>query len=1171
MITDTLSNTSRRFAWRRGIVLALACLAGFHLASTPVAAAEKLQFNRDIRRILSDNCLRCHGFDSKERKGSKGGLRLDTFEGATADHGGKRAIVPGDPGHSEALQRILSSDVDERMPPTKSGKKLSASEVALLKQWIKEGATYSRHWSYVKPVRPALPPVSEPGWPVNGLDRFVLARLDKEGLKHAPSADAYALARRVSLDLTGLPPTVEELDAFVADKAPGAYERYVDRLLGKTAFGEHWARMWLDHARYADSTGYADDPGRTIWAFRDYVIRSLNANKPFDQFTLEQLAGDLFPNPSEEQLIATAFHRNTMTNNEGGTNDEEFRNVAVVDRVNTTLAVWMGTTMACAQCHDHKYDPISQEEYFRVFAILNNTEDADRSDESPTLPVFTDDQKRQKAAWESELKQLETTLSTPTPALAKEQRQWEQRMESPLDWTPIKPDELSSKSGAAVAANEAGVIRAERKAKTDAYSMRFGVQKPMKIAGVKLTTEPGAGLTNGGAGHAEGDFAVTRVDARILPAKNAKPKARYLRIELSGNGRILSLAEVQAFSSNENVALRGEATQSSTAFDGPAKLAIDGKTDGRYAEGKSTTHTDTSTDPWWEVDLKSPASVDRIVVWNRTDSGVENRLSNFRISLLDEQRSTVWSETVARYPNPSSEFSPNGSIPITFVAAGADFSANNANLHDLFAGTENKGPGWSVAGQIGQPHMLILAASTPAEINPGDTLQVVVEQNSKREYATLASFRIEVTADPRALDFAAIPPSVASILRTPSAKRTAAETAAVASFYPKVAPALKASRDRQSEVSRLLADMKPATTVPVMRQLTGDKRRKTQIQRRGNFMDLGKEVSEGVPASFTDGEGKASTRMDLARWLISPENPLTARVVVNHFWESIFGIGLVRTSEEFGAQGEPPSHPELLDWMARELIESGWDIKHLLKVMVTSATYRQSSKVSPELADTDPDNRLLARGPRFRLSAESIRDQALFASGLLSRKMFGTPVKPQQPKQGLSAAFGSGIDWETSQGEDRYRRGLYTTWRRSNPYPSMAAFDAPNREVCTVRRERSNTPLQALVTLNDPVYVEAAEALAQRMMDVSGTTADRVRHGFRRCAGRPPEARELEGMVQLYERALKRYQADPEKARKLLAVNMQSAVAGNGKETERAAWTVVGNVLLNLDEVLMRR
>jgi hypothetical protein len=751
-----------------------------------------VDFSRDIRPLLSNNCFQCHGPDEKSRKAD---VRLDTRDGVLA------VVTPGKPESSSLIERMNSTDPGELMPPSKTGKKLSPRELDLVSRWVKEGAAYSTHWSYVKPTRPAVPMVRNGSLPtLTPVDAFILARLKKEGLTPQPEADKYALIRRVSLDLTGLPPSVAEVEAFLKDESPAAYERLVDRLLAKPAFGEHWARMWLDLARYADSAGYADDPPRTIWKYRDWVVRAINENMPFDQFTIEQLAGDLLPNPTTDQLVATAFHRNTMTNNEGGTNDEEFRNVAVVDRVNTTFTVWMGTSIACAQCHTHKYDPITQKEYFQVFAFLNNTADADRNDEAPTLPFWTDELQAKKKELEAQVAEAEAKLKGK------------------------KPDEM------------------------------------------------------------------------------------------------------------------------------------------------------------------------------------------------------------------------------------------------------------------------------------------------------------------------------------------------------------KEERDKLTALKKKLGEVKPLTTVPIMKELTGTQRRKTRLQFRGNFLDLGDEVTEGVPSAFHPFPRDAPRdRLELARWLMSPENPLTARVIANRFWEQFFGTGLVRTSEEFGAQGEQPSHPELLDWLATELVATGWNVKIFLKILVMSSAYRQSAKVSPQLFEKDPENRLLARGPRVRLTAEMVRDQALFASGLLSSKMYGPSVKPPQPTLGVNAAFGGSIDWQTSPGEDRYRRGVYTTWRRSNPYPSMSTFDAPNRDTCIVRRARTNTPLQALVTMNDPVYVEAAQALARRMIEKGGATPrEKAEFGFRACLIRLPADAELDRLVKLYEEARLKLGKEKDKALQL-ATNPLGALPRGMDTGDAAAWTVVANVLLNLDEMLMKR
>lgn len=785
------------------------------VVSSATAADTSPSFTRDIKPLLSERCIRCHGPDADERQGGgDDGLRIDTAEGAMADLGGYAAVVPGKPDESELIQRLTTSDPDLRMPPEGAGKGLSEQEVDLVRAWIAAGADYEPHWAYVPPVQPPVPEVANDAWALTPIDRFVLAKLEAAGVEPQPESDRATLARRLALDLTGLPISPDDVDAFVADTASDAVEKLVDRLLADEGYGEHMARQWLDLARYADSAGYADDPPRTIWAYRDWVIKAFDANMAFDEFTIKQLAGDLLPEATLDDRIATAFHRNTLTNSEGGTIDEEFRSVAIVDRVNTTLSTWMGTTIACAQCHTHKYDPITQEEFFQVYAVFNNTADNDRRDEAPVVAV---------------------------------------------PWEPV--------------------------------------------------------------------------DTKREPLQQ-------------------QIAEIQ-------------------------------------------------------------------------------------------QR-----------------------IP-----------------------------------QLAKP-----APTEPPEL-----------------------------------------------------------------------PEFRPAREKLEQLKKDLAGM-PRPTVPVLEELNGDKRRVTKLQYRGNWQDLGAEVSEGVPAVFATpqvADAESIDRLVLARWLVDPANPLTARVVVNRLWERFFGIGIVATSEEFGSQGELPSHPELLDWLAVELVNRGWDLKAIIRLIVTSRVYQQRSTAPAELVQQDPENRLLARGPRVRLSAEEIRDQALAAAGLLSTKKGGPSVNPPQPSLGLSAAFGSGIDWQPSSGEDRYRRGLYTTWRRSNPYPSMATFDAPNREVCTIRRPRTNTPLQALVTLNDPVFVEAAQALARRMVrEVPGIAGQpnwgEATHGFRLVLAREPTNDEVARLVQLYDASLASFAEHPDDAA-AMATNPLGPLPDDlaDKTASLAAWTVVANVILNLDEVFM--
>jgi hypothetical protein len=822
-------------------ILALAAaLVGRPMAVWGAEQAAPVDFNRDIRPLLSRHCLGCHGLDEESRQG---GLRLDERDAATglADSG-EAAIVPGDPAASQLMVRVASAEDEERMPPAESGPPLSADEQELLRRWIAQGAPYAVHWSFVAPQRPRVPEVQQTAWPTNPIDHFVLAVLESQGLPPNPAADRYELLRRVSLDLRGLPPTRDEIEEFVHDARPDAYERAVDRWLADPAYGERWARVWLDLARYADSRGLGSDPLRdNMWRYRDWVIDALNRNVPYDVFTIEQLAGDLLPGASLEQRIATAFHRNTMTNTEGGTDDEEFRVEAVKDRVDTTLQVWMGLTVGCAKCHDHKYDPLSQREYYQLFAVFNQTADRDLPDESPTLEV-------------------------PRPE----------------------------------------------------------------------------------------DLAALEAHAR-------------------------------------------------------------------------------------------------------------------RVAELERQLAELDQQLAVQDPSPA-------------------------------------------------------------------------------------------TAAPQAL---AEPAAEA-----PAAEAAAAEAASPPS--PEPAAPQPTARDTLAKQLEELRQSRPAVpTLPVMQELSPEQRRATHVLVKGNFLTKGERVEPGVPGSFHPLDpGAVVDRLAVARWLIDPQNPLTARVAVNRVWAQLFGTGLVESEEDWGTQGDPPSHPALLDYLATELIQLRWDMKQLTRLIVLSSTYRQSSAVRADHLARDPRNRFLARGPRVRLEAEMVRDQALALSGLLTRQLGGPSVYPHQPPGLWRAAFNGERTWPTSSGPDRYRRGLYTFWRRTVPYPSLATFDAPSREVCTLRRPRTNTPLQALVTLNDPVYVEAAQALARRIVrEGGGDAAARARYGLYLCLCRPPEAPQVAVLQELVSAARAELAAD-EAAAVQLATDPLGPLPEGSDAIELAAWTVAANVLLNLDAVL---
>jgi hypothetical protein len=706
-------------------------------------------------------------------------------------------------------------------------------------------------------------------------------------------------------------------------------------------------------------------------------------------------------------------------------------------------------------------------------------------------------------------------------------------------------------------------------AKTDVYTLQLPLDAG-KLTALRLETLPHASLPGGGPGFGGGNFVLTKVSAVLTPPQGNRLAGRYVRIAIPGKQKILSLAEVQVFSGADNIAAKGEAKQSSVAFDGPPKLAIDGNTDGDYQK-KSTTHTAVSDDPWWALDLGSEQPIDRVAIWNRTDNNLQSRLSDFQIAVLDADRNPVWEQSIKEPPNPSSEYSLSGARPIALASGFADFSQAGFEAANVLNNADPASKGWAVGPELGKPHALTIVPAANIEAEAGSTLTLQLEFNSKHENHTLGHFRVSATSDPRASVFARTPPPILAILKIARESRNEAQAEALAKHYLAIAPELKTARERLESLKKQLAEMKPETTVPVMAELPPDQRRSTRIQFRGNFMDLGDEVKEGVPAAFHPLPGEESPdRLAVAKWLIDPQNPLTARVTVNRYWEHLFGIGIARTSEEFGSQGELPSHPELLDWLAVELMEGGWDLKWLLRTLVTSAAYRQTSRVTPELAERDPDNRLLARGPRVRLSAEMVRDQALAVAGLMSLKMHGASVHPPRPVLGLSAAFGGSTDWQPSAGGDRYRRGLYTEWRRSLPYPSMDAFDAPSREVCTINRSRTNTPLQALVTMNDPVYVEAAQAFARRIVASASTPRERAAFGFRLCLARETASGELDRLVELYESAYAKYAENPEQARKMATEPLGPAAEG-ADLAELAAWTVVANVLLNLDETLMKR
>ncbi len=1139
------------------------------------AAAADVSFNRDVRPILTENCYSCHGPDASSRKAS---LRLDGAEHATQPaKSGAVAIVPGNPAESELIKRIFTTDHDDLMPPAETHRVLNPEQKETLRRWIAEGAKYEGHWAFVKPVRPRVPEVSvqlsvhsgqsppkhtplstEHGELSTPVDHFIRAELERHALSPAPRADKNTLARRAALDLTGLPPEPDRLAAFLADTSPDAWPRYVDRLLASPHYGERWARLWMDIARYADSAGYGSDPLRlNMWPWRDWVIRAFNDNLPYDRFTLHQIAGDLLPDATTEQIVATGFHRNTMTNTEGGTDDEEWRVAAVKDRAAVTAQAWMGLTMSCAQCHSHKFDPISQEEYYQFYALFNQTEDNDQPGEQPLLPVPSADELARMEGLKKEISALERSLNDSSPELEQELAAWEQRMKVPAEWQTLQITGMNHRYDAqpdgSVLVSPAG---------GDAVTYSVSTQTKLKrLTGVRLEVLPDAVLPGRGPGRSSaGNAVVSEITIAAVPVGGAAPTVRFIRVEAPGRNRFLHLAEVEATFGKENLARTGKASQSSTDYGGEAARGIDGNTSGVFDNG-SVTHTRQEKDPWWEVDLGTEKPVERVVVWNRAEAG--ERLTNWRVLALDAKRQPLWQREVKEPPAPKFEALLDRSRSATIKRVTADFSQDGWDASKAADGKPDTG--WAWAPQFGREHRAVFTFTQPLLLEDGMEIRVQIAQNFGSGHS-VGRFRLgATTAD-------SVPEELPEPIRTilAAASRTPEQKKALLDYirpHSKTAAALHAKLE---EKRKALAAVKPVA-VPVMRELPPDKRRKTRFLNKGNFLDPGAEVQPGFPAAFGPlPDGSPVDRRGVVAWLFSAENPLTARVAANRFWAALFGTGLVETEEDFGMQGTYPNHPELLDWLAVEFRESGWDIKRLLKLIVTSDTYCQASAVSPAAAAKDPRNRLLSHYPRRRLDAEQVRDQALVLSGLLSRKLGGPSVYPPQPDGLWKAAFNGERTYDTSKGEDRYRRGLYTIWRRTVPYPSMATFDAPSREACTIRRTPTNTPLQAFVTLNDPVFVEAAQALARRIIREGGAdTASRVNFGLQLALARPADPAAVEALVKLYESEHARYTADPEAARKL-ATEPLGPLPDGLNAAECGAWTAVANVLLNLDGVLMK-
>lgn len=1059
--------------------MSLLCVtAGWAAAAEP----RVIEFNRDVRPILSDHCYQCHGPDEKQRKAD---LRLDTEAGATADHDGHRAIVPRDLNKSELFQRIISQDENERMPPPKFARQLSAEQIDILKSWIEQGAGWQKHWSFVAPHRPALPAVKSPQWCRTPLDHFILARLEKEGLQPSAEADKATLIRRVTLDLTGLPPTVAEVEAFQADHSASAYETVVNRLLESPRYGERMATRWLDGARYADTSGYQTDGERYMWRWRDWVIEAYNRNLPFDQFTVEQLAGDLLPNPTLDQRIATGFNRNHRGNGEGGIVPEEYAVEYVVDRVDTTFTVWMGLTMGCTRCHDHKFDPITQREYYEVFALFNNLPEKGRAakygNSPPYIPAPTRPQQQQ-------LQQLEAALAAAT-----------------ADWKQAQPEIDAALAAWEPAAREVPANTGDREEQLVVHAPFDSATAPLKLA-------DGASFS---AKSRPGEAPLE--EAKVIPEKfvGGEPELVPGRVGLAlrGNGeKFYQAGNIAGFGFYDPFTLacwiQPQDLRGGTIL---SKMADAAEADGWYfnlKNGKLQFHlTKRWLDDALRVETVQPIAADKwqhvMVVYDgsRGASGVSIFVDGKQVAtriLLDELNQNITTNEPLR------------------IGGGG--------------------------GPEGRFHGLI---------------------DEVRIYSTA------IDAD-AALSLATLTP-IAEIAARPAVERSPAEAFKLRQFFierhlpPKLAVLRERLRSLQSEYKELLISL---PTVMVMEELPVP--RPTHVLLRGEYDKRGELVTPGIPAGLVDGNRPAvKNRMDFARWLVSPQHPLTARVAVNRAWQMYFGTGIVKTVDDLGSQGEWPSHPELLDWLATDFISSGWDVKGLQKQIVMSATYRQSSKVTPELWQRDPENRLLARGPRIRLSAEMIRDQALFASGLLIEKQGGPSVLPYQPT-GLWKDL-TGTDFTPEHGASLYRRSLYTFWKRTVAPPGMVMFDAPTREACTVRETRTNTPLQALNLMNDVTYVETARLLAQRAWHEGGTTpVDRLSRAFQLVLSRKPQPKEQELLVRAWEFHRDRFVKDPQDAQAFLKLG-ETPAESDLPPAELAAYAAVSQLLLNLDEAVTKQ
>ena len=1019
--------------------IALAITAALSVSSAPAAddppkafkLPDVVRFNRDIRPIFSGTCFACHGPDANTREAK---LRMDVRADAVAKRDGIAPIVPGDPEESEAWLLITAKNPKDQMPPSDFHTQLSPRDKVMVKKWIEQGAEYEKHWAFIPPKRPVSPKVKHALAVRNPIDAFVLAKLEAQGMKPAPGADRRTLIRRVTLDLTGLPPTPEQVEAFVADTAADAYEKVVDRLLASDAYAEHMARHWLDAARYADTSGYQYDRIRHQWVWRDWVIHAFATNMPFDQFTIEQTAGDLIPSATPRSRLATGFHRNHPITIEGGVIDEEYRTEYVMDRVVTTTTTWMGLTFTCARCHDHKYDPISMGDFYSFYAFFNNVPERGLNGFSPNAKI-------------------ESPLKGGSPEL-----------EAKIAAAQKRFDDAVAQAGGSFAAWE-------KKLATQAD------------AALKIVTP--TAMTAGG-----GTKLAPLEDGSVL-ASGANPATQTYQVDFTVEGAPVSVIRLEALTYDKHV----------------------NKSTGRASNGNFV-------------------------------------LAEFEV-----------------YSGPSDKQLTR----IKIGAAEADYQQSGYGVASAIDGKHGK-TGWAVDGNTRfADSTATFALAEPLVV--GSLVRVRLVHTWGGSHA-IGRFRLSIPVDGQA----PVPSAIRTVLATAPGKRSPAQQAQLKDDLIKRYGGADA-KAAATELAKLRSqrDAQKVATPATMVLTEMPKPRQAYVLERGEYDKAIKDrpVQPNVPEVFGGlAEGLPRNRLGLAKWLVAKDNPLTARVTVNRYWAQLFGTGIVKTVEDFGSQGEYPSHPDLVDWLAVEFVESGWDVRHILKTMVTSATYRQSSRITPESFAHDPQNRLLGRGPRFRVDAETVRDSALAVAGLLDTTLGGPSVYPYHPKglwmeinnrPGYSRAY----PHQTKVGQ-LYRRSMYSFWKRTVPPPSMATFDAPEREYCVVNRSRTNTPLQAFVMLHDPQFVEAARKLAERMIHEGGADADaRLIRGFTLCNARPPTDRELNILRETLAEQTERFKSNPAAATKLLSVG-QSPRDNTIDAAELAAYASVAHTLMNLSEFITK-